>query len=42
MEVPADGLVIDANEICTDESAMTGESHIINKNTPRVCLKKKS
>lgn len=41
MEIPADGLVIEANEITTDESAMTGEAHHIKKNTVTACLKRK-
>ena len=31
MEVPADGILIDATDITTDESAMTGESEPIKK-----------
>ena len=33
MEVPADGYLIEANEVVTDESAMTGETKPIKKNT---------
>jgi magnesium-transporting ATPase (P-type) len=29
MEVPADGIVLSASELTTDESAMTGETGII-------------
>lgn len=32
MEIPADGIIIEANEVTTDESAMTGESDPIQKN----------
>ena len=41
MEVPADGILIEASQITTDESAMTGESDPIKKNTLSFCLKKK-
>ena len=33
MEIPADGILIDASEIKMDESAMTGETHSIRKGT---------
>lgn len=39
MEIPADGLLLEANEITTDESAMTGETDPIKKNTYEKCLK---
>lgn len=32
MEVPADGFLIESNEIRADESAMTGETKPIKKN----------
>jgi len=32
MEIPADGILIESNEITTDESAMTGEIDPIKKN----------
>lgn len=41
MEIPADGILIEANEITTDESAMTGEIDPIHKNILEVCIKKK-
>ena len=41
MEVPADGLLLDANEITTDESAMTGETEPIHKNILKGCLRKR-
>lgn len=41
MEIPADGLLFESNEITTDESAMTGEAHHITKNTVAVCINKK-
>lgn len=40
MEIPADGFLIEANEISTDESAMTGETDPIHKNIYEKCLKK--
>ena len=42
MEIPADGILLEANEITTDESAMTGETEPIKKNLLKHCLKKKS
>ncbi len=41
MDIPADGILLEANEISTDESAMTGESDPIKKNTFQYCMKKK-
>ena len=41
MEIPADGILIQANEITTDESAMTGEIDTIHKNILEACIKKK-
>ena len=40
MEIPADGILIQANEITTDESAMTGETNPIKKNTIFGCVEK--
>lgn len=42
MEVPADAILLEANEITTDESAMTGETDPLHKNTFQYCLKKKA
>jgi P-type E1-E2 ATPase len=42
MEVPADAILLEANEITTDESAMTGETDPLHKNTFPYCLKKKA
>ena len=42
MEVPADGFVIEANELVADESAMTGETKPIKKNTLEKCIQKKN
>ena len=41
MEIPADGILVQANQISTDESAMTGESDPIKKNVLKVCIKRK-
>lgn len=41
MEIPADGLLLEANEITTDESAMTGQAQHIKKNAVPMCIKKK-
>lgn len=41
MEVPADGILIEASEVTTDESAMTGEIDPIKKNILKFCIKKK-
>lgn len=41
MEIPADGVVIQAAELTTDEAAMTGQPDPIKKNTLTKCLAKK-
>ena len=41
MDMPADGLLLESNEISTDESAMTGETDPIQKNVLKYCIKKK-
>ena len=41
MEVPADGFLIESNEIRADESAMTGETKPIKKNILQKCIEKK-
>lgn len=41
MEIPADGILIEASEVTTDESAMTGEIDPIKKNILKICIKKK-
>ena len=38
MNIPADGLVIDASELYLDESAMTGETNPIKKNSLKECI----
>jgi P-type E1-E2 ATPase len=37
MEVPADGVLIESNDISTDESAMTGETDPVHKNVLALC-----
>ena len=41
MDIPADGLVLEAAELFTDESAMTGETEPIQKQSLRDCIKKR-
>lgn len=38
MEVPADGILIESNELTVDESAMTGETDPLNKNIILKCI----
>lgn len=33
MEIPADGVLIEASDVKIDESSMTGETHSITKGT---------
>jgi magnesium-transporting ATPase (P-type) len=40
MEVPADGVLLESNDITTDESAMTGEIDPIQKNILTACTGK--
>ena len=42
MEVPADCIAIEASELSCDESAMTGETNPVPKNTLYVALEKKN
>lgn len=42
MEIPADGIVLEASELTSDESAMTGETDPIKKNVLSVCLEKRN
>lgn len=37
MEIPADGILLESNDITTDESAMTGEIDPIHKNVLATC-----
>ena len=40
MKIPVDGICLEANELKCDESAMTGESDHLKKDTVEICLKK--
>lgn len=42
MEIPADGILIESNDITIDESSMTGETNPIVKNILSVCVKRNS
>ena len=42
MEIPTDGLVLQASEVTTDESAMTGETDPLKKNTIAACVQKRN
>lgn len=42
MQVPADGLIIESSEVECDESAMTGETEPVIKNTLSECIQKRS
>lgn len=39
MNIPADGIVIEGNDLKIDESSLTGESKMIKKNTLENCIK---
>ena len=41
MEIPADGYVLEASELTTDESAMTGETDPIKKTILKNCSHKR-
>ena len=41
MDVPSDGLIIEANEILCDESDLTGETEPMMKRTLKDCLKRR-
>jgi len=41
MEIPADGIVFEASDLTTDESAMTGETDPIKKNVLDKCIAKR-
>ena len=41
MNIPVDGLVISGNGIMTDESAMTGETDHLPKDTVERCIQKR-
>jgi len=42
MEIPADGLVLEASDLTADESAMTGETDPIKKNVLSACIEKRN
>jgi magnesium-transporting ATPase (P-type) len=42
MEIPADGLVVEAAELQTDESAMTGETDHIKKSSLNECIARRN
>lgn len=42
MEIPADGLVIEASELTADESAMTGETDPMKKKPLAECIEKRN
>lgn len=42
MEIPADGLLIEASEVTCDESAMTGETNPIKKKLIRQCIEERN
>jgi P-type E1-E2 ATPase len=42
MEIPADGLVLEASDLTADESAMTGETDPIKKNILSYCIEKRN
>lgn len=41
MEIPADCIVLEASELTCDESAMTGETNPVAKNTINFAIEKK-
>lgn len=41
MEIPADSYVLEASELTSDESAMTGETDPIKKNVLNYCIEKR-
>jgi len=38
MEIPADGILVLSSDVTSDESAMTGETLPIKKNTFEACI----
>ena len=42
MEIPADGMIFEASDLTTDESAMTGETDPIKKNLLAYCIAKRN
>lgn len=41
MDIPVDGIVVDGNGVLADESALTGESDHLSKESVPVCLHKR-
>lgn len=41
IEIPGDGVVIEANSVKIDESSLTGETEAMDKNVFEYCMKKK-
>ncbi len=41
IEIPGDGIIIEANSVQIDESSLTGETQPMKKNTIEYCWKKK-
>ena len=41
MDIPSDGFVIEASDITTDESAMTGETEPVKKHLLEYCIIKR-
>ena len=41
MQIPADGIIITADKLTTNESSITGELEPIKKKTIEECIKKK-
>lgn len=39
IELPADGIILEAANLIVDESSITGESHEMYKNTLEMCVK---
>lgn len=42
MEIPADGFVLEASDLTSDESAMTGETDPIKKNVLSACIERRN
>jgi len=38
MEIPADGILFESSDVTTDESAMTGETNPMKKDTLENCV----
>ena len=42
MDIPADGFIIEASDVLTDESAMTGETDPVKKDSLEKCIRKRN